>query len=289
VPVAANGGFVSVICAYRSGASTCDRPLRRVPPTSFTLTPAQAEVRPGGTVEVTGTFTLPSGGPLTGVELRAAPGTGWTASGGPVRRDRLRGGESISGTWRFTVTGDVRRVAAELPVVATYRFPEDPARLSVHVEEAVRVLIAPAGPAYVSDLPFLSETNGWGPVERDMSNGEAARGDGTTLSIGGTAYAKGAGMHAPGAIGVWLGGACTRFQADMGIDGEVTQPGSAAFGVLGDDRPLADSGPVRSVDGTKPLDVDVRGVRVLTLRVTDGGDGKNYDHADWGGARVTCS
>ena len=288
VPVATNGGFVSVICAYRSDASTCDRPLRRVPQTSLTLTPAEAEVRAGGTVEVAGTFTLPSGGPLTDVQVRAAPRTGWTASGSAVTRNRLRGGESISGRWRFTATADAAPGSVDLPVVATYRYPDDPARLTVHVEEVVRVQVAPTGTAYVSDLPFLSETNGWGPVERDTSNGEEASGDGATLSIGGTTYAKGIGMHAPSAITVWLGGSCTRFQAEVGIDGEVTQPGSSAFQVLGDERPLADSGTVRSEDGAKPLDVDVTGVRVLTLRATDGGDGKNYDHADWGGARVTC-
>ncbi len=68
----------------------------------------------------------------------------------------------------------------------------------------------------------------------------------------------------------------------------MTQPGSSAFQVLGDGRPLADSGTVRSADGPKPLDVDVSGVRVLTLRATDGGDGKNFDHADWADAQLTC-
>jgi hypothetical protein len=172
--------------------------------------------------------------------------------------------------------------------VATYRYLGDPARRPVHVEEAVRALVAPTGTAYLSDLPFLTETNGWGPVERDTSNGEAAAGDGATLAIGSTTYSKGLGMHAPGAVTVWLGGACTRFQTEVGIDAEVTQPGSSAFQVLGDDRPLADSGTVRSTDGAKPLDVDVTGVRVLTLSATEGADGKNFDHADWGSARVTC-
>ena len=37
------------------------------------------------------------------------------------------------------------------------------------------------------------------------------------------------------------------------------------------------------------LGVDVSGVHTVTLRVTDGGDGKNFDHADWGDARVTCA
>src|SRR5262249_34009714 len=34
----------------------------------------------------------------------------------------------------------------------------------------------PSGQVAVSSLPFLSATNGWGPVERDTSNGEAAAG-----------------------------------------------------------------------------------------------------------------
>ena len=43
----------------------------------------------------------------------------------------------------------------------------------------------------VSDLPFLSATNGWGPVERDTSNGEQAAGDGRPITINGVQYAKG--------------------------------------------------------------------------------------------------
>ncbi|WP_410661006.1 NPCBM/NEW2 domain-containing protein [Amycolatopsis sp. lyj-112] len=31
--------------------------------------------------------------------------------------------------------------------------------------------------------------------------------------------------------------------------------------------------------------VDTTGVRMLSLRVTDGGDGRNFDHADWAEAR----
>src|SRR5262249_6254676 len=49
---------------------------------------------------------------------------------------------------------------------------------------------------YLSDLAWTSVTNGWGPAERDMSNGEQAAGDGRTLSLRGTTYAKGLGVHA---------------------------------------------------------------------------------------------
>jgi len=31
----------------------------------------------------------------------------------------------------------------------------------------------------------------------------------------------------------------------------------------------------------KKADVEIKGVKVLTLEVSDSGDGKDYDHADW--------
>jgi alpha-galactosidase len=51
----------------------------------------------------------------------------------------------------------------------------------------------------------------------------------------------------------------------------------------------ADSGVVTGSDPAKPLQVDVSGAAELRLAVTDGGDGFNYDHADWADAKVTCS
>jgi alpha-glucosidase len=41
-------------------------------------------------------------------------------------------------------------------------------------------------------------------------------------------------------------------------------------------------------DGGVPLDVDVTGVRRLRLVADEGTDGKNFDHADWADANVTC-
>ena len=36
---------------------------------------------------------------------------------------------------------------------------------------------------YLSDLPWVSAKGGWGPVEKDRSNGEMPAGDGKTLTI----------------------------------------------------------------------------------------------------------
>ena len=56
----------------------------------------------------------------------------------------------------------------------------------------------------VSDLPFTAVANGWGPVEVDLSNGEQFPNDGVLMSIGGTTYPKGLGVHADSQIAVTL-------------------------------------------------------------------------------------
>jgi len=42
-----------------------------------------------------------------------------------------------------------------------------------------------SGVVYVSDLPYTAVANGWGPVEKDTSNGEQAAGDGHTITLHG--------------------------------------------------------------------------------------------------------
>lgn len=39
-------------------------------------------------------------------------------------------------------------------------------------------------------------------------------------------------------------------------------------------------------ESAKRLSLNIAGVRKLLLHVTDGGDDKDYDHADWAEARV---
>jgi alpha-glucosidase len=151
------------------------------------------------------------------------------------------------------------------------------------------------GTPYVSDLTWTGESNGYGPVERDQSNGEAARGDGAPLTLAGHSYSKGVGMHASAALTTWLGRGCSRFTADVGIDDEVLTPpgevgtGSVVFTVYGDGQVLTRTPVLANADGAMPLDVDVSGVRSLTLAASESTNGRNFDHADWGGARLSCS
>ncbi|GGL67373.1 hypothetical protein GCM10010840_01700 [Deinococcus aerolatus] len=147
----------------------------------------------------------------------------------------------------------------------------------------------PTGDVFLSDLPYVSATNGWGPVEFDRSNGEQGLGDGRALTIGGRIFDKGLGVHAFSVLSYDLGGRCNTFSASLGLDDEVGDRGSVVFQVYGDDRKLYDSGVLRGHDAARSAEVGVSGVNALQLIVTDAGDSIDYDHANWADARLTCA
>jgi len=149
----------------------------------------------------------------------------------------------------------------------------------------------PKGDAYLSDLPWTYIVNGWGPAERDSSNGEMLPRDGTLMTIRGKTYAKGLGVHAASLVRFRLGKACARFTADIGIDDEVNGSGSAEFEVWADGKMLFDSGPTL-LTGSSPVkhvDVDITGRRELRLFVGTGPNGNGQDHSDWADAMVHCA
>ncbi|HEY3558629.1 MAG TPA: NPCBM/NEW2 domain-containing protein [Kribbella sp.] len=148
---------------------------------------------------------------------------------------------------------------------------------------------APTGDNWVSDLEFLDSTNGWGPVERDHSNGEDAAGDGGPITLDGVQYAKGLGAHAPSSVSVRLGGNCKTFTSKLGIDDEMEGRGKVTFKVLTDGTAKYTSDQLTGTSPTASTTVDVTGAQTLTLQVTDGGDGNTSDHADWAEAKLTCN
>jgi alpha-galactosidase len=138
----------------------------------------------------------------------------------------------------------------------------------------------------VSDRAWSSSSNGWGPTERDQSNGETASSDGSVLTVGGVRYPKGIGAHAAGEVAVALGGACTRFTAVAGIDAETAGRGSVVFSVVADGVTLYTSPTVTTAPAL--IDVDVTGRGTLRLVVGGSTDGVEFDHADWADARLLC-
>jgi hypothetical protein len=142
---------------------------------------------------------------------------------------------------------------------------------------------------YLSDLTWASATNAWGPVEKDKSNGEQAAGDGTTITLNAVTYAKGLGAHAASDVRYNIAGACSAFNASVGVDDEVGTRGSVVFQVWLDGTKAYDSGTMTGTTATKTVNVSITGKNQLQLVVTAAGDGDAYDHADWADAKITCT
>lgn len=132
----------------------------------------------------------------------------------------------------------------------------------------------------MSDLDWVSATNGYGPVEQDMSNGGRDAGDGRTITLDGKTYTKGLGVHAVSEISYYLGGNCSTLTADVGVDDEVQDDkvggdtASVVFRVFADGQKVYDSNVVRLATPTKPVNLSVASTEEIELVVTDAKDGK---------------
>ena len=147
---------------------------------------------------------------------------------------------------------------------------------------------SPGPGGFLSDLSWKSATNGYGPVEKDHSNGEQAAGDGNPITLNGVVYPKGLGMHAAADVSYAITG-CTAFQSDIGVDDEVGPNGSVVFQVYLDGTKAYDSGTMTGSSTTKSISLDLTGKSELRLVVTNGGDTISYDHADWANPQIACT
>ena len=132
----------------------------------------------------------------------------------------------------------------------------------------------------LSSLDLSRMIGGFNIVNPDMSA------SGNPLTLGGKKYDKGIGTHSTGMFRIDLKGAAESFSAVVGVDEKVKPYGSVEFIVIGDGKELWRSGVLKSTDQPKTANVDIKGVKILSLAVTDGGDGANSDHADWADAKL---
>jgi beta-galactosidase GanA len=214
---------------------------------------------------------------------------GWTAGAPtPASAGRLASGQSA--TFKFTVTPPAT-INKPTPITATATMTQNGSRRTFSDERIVGRIprVPPAGQNQVSDLPWLGSINGWGPVERDLSVGEQAAGDGHPITINGTMYAKGLGTNAVSDVAVYLDGTCSRFTATVGMDDEKGNTGTVTFSVVLDGKTLITTPTVTGSTPAISIDVPVTGGQVVDLIVGDAGDGNGNDHGDWANPVLTCS
>jgi len=177
-------------------------------------------------------------------------------------------------------TGVVQVKTAAISTSAAFQLVLDGA-------SAVGEPAGPTGDVWASDLPWLSQTNGWGPAERDRSNGESGAADGHPITLNGTVFQKGIGAHADSDLEILTGGHCSSFTATVGIDDEINGYGDVTFSVVADGKTLWTSPTVTWQSAPLAVTVPLGAADRVHLKITAVGT-KTGDHGDWAAAKFHC-
>ncbi|MFJ6916096.1 NPCBM/NEW2 domain-containing protein [Streptomyces sp. NPDC101133] len=266
-----------------------DRKWAQHPPAVDVSADGGTVTEAGRTERITSAVTDLGGTAAHSVSVALTGPEGWRVTPRSATSARaLKPGGTLATDWDVTVPAGISAGDRDLTLTARHRTPSG-TWLTSTVPVTVRVGVPlPAGESALSDADPLSSSNGWGPVERDRSVGESGAGDGGPITIGGRTFPKGLGVHAPSSVEYYLGGRCATVTAQVGVDDEAGDRGSVAFEVWADGTRAASTGTVTHADPARAVSADVSGADVVRLVVTDAGDGKDYDHADWADVRVTC-
>jgi len=125
--------------------------------------------------------------------------------------------------------------------------------------------------------------NGWGVPGADRNI------KGTTISLAGTQYQEGLGVHADSRLEVKLNRNFKQFQSLVGVDdGAGAGKGDVRFYVYGDSVLLYQSQILSAGNTPETISVDVTGITILELIADKISDNSN-DHADWAEARLTVA
>jgi len=204
-------------------------------------------------------------------------------------RDKARGRGKDVGVFVWTRDGSL--VQGRLKDVRLGKWHLIPAwdptsSIEINLDEIVQVQTLGGQVQYLSQLPPLNVKSR--PVLTPPQPHRMDRScQGDSISIAGNRYPWGIGVHANSELSFRLDGAYQQFMAAAGIDTRMGARGSVRFIVIGDGRELHRSPVVRGSRKTPhEIKVSVKGVKVLTLKVTDAGDLDLGDVANWGSARV---
>ncbi len=131
---------------------------------------------------------------------------------------------------------------------------------------------------WVSSLKPLEVTYGFEPpsIDRAFGNGP--------MLMNGVRYDHGLGTHAWTRMTYAVPEDAIAFQAIIGMSDSVRECAAAlvTFEVRdADDKLLFDSGPVEATTPPRPIEVDLHHAQKITLAVTEGGNGRDCDHANW--------
>jgi alpha-galactosidase len=225
--------------------------------------------------------------PVDHVAVSLNAPAGWQVQRQGKQQAQLNGGRSATAVFSVAVPAAAEVGEAELSGSASYTVSDGTERTLASASTVTAAPAPPQGSTVLSHHPWFIATSGWMTPTVDASVG-----GGSPISIKGVVYATGVGVASPSELGYYLGEQCSRLTGTVGLDDAVRNVGpegaTAGFTVVGDGAVLFASG-VLTRDDVANLDIDVTGVRVLSLLVDDGGDGGYNDRADWAELHADCA
>ena len=238
--------------------------------------------RPGQTITVPATFHNDGREAVTQASLSLTAPTGWKISGAPVSAGAVPGGGQLSGTWQLTVpqgtaTGTYTVTAATSYTWSTTHTATDTGQGSFQVD------VPPTGTPYLDQLSWLSGTSSFHSpiIDKNYFGGP--------LTIHGVTYQHGIWVNSIGNIDYYLGGNCSRFTSDLGLDDSVRGQGAVDYQLYANGKKIYDSGVVTNSTPTVHADVSVSGAQILELHVAEGNGTINFGNADFGNPQLTCA
>ena len=188
----------------------------------------------------------------------------------------LASGDTLSGLWVGLAGG-----------VLELRTPWE-GKVSVPVEKVARLKSRNGGLVYLSDLtPAKVEQVPY--FDRMLAFRADQSLTGSRLKLADGEYDKGLAVHSRCLLHYDVGGSYGRFKAKVGFQDPEGKAGNAHVRVLADGKPLFDRPDARGDAPPEELDLDVTGVKTLTLEV-DFGRGQDVgDRVVWANPRLLKS
>jgi alpha-galactosidase len=238
--------------------------------------------QPGQTIAVPATLHNYGRAAVTQASLSLTAPSSWQISGAPVSADAVPGGGQLNGTWQVTVPPGTPTGTYTVTAASTYTWS------GTHIasdsgQGTFQVAVPPTGTPYLDQLSWLSATSSFKSpiVDKNYYGGP--------LTIHGITYPHGLWANSIATIDYYLGGNCSRFTSDLGLDSSDRGQGAVDYQLYADGTKIYDSGVVSNSTPTVHADVNVGGAHILELYVAEGNGTINFGNADFGNPQLTCN
>ena len=148
------------------------------------------------------------------------------------------------------------------------------------------VYLSDLKPESVTWTPFFGTAKTLPSMEQFFMPRKDRNFESNPLQVAGTEYEKGLAIRSRTEMVYRLPGSFSRLKAIAGIDDTVRPQGNVRLVIRGDNNVLLDT-PIAGTDAPKPIDLDLTGVRKLSILVDFGNRAGIGDHLDLCNARIT--